>query len=100
LETVDVIAAPTCPIPPEPIGPIVAATANANRLGIRNTYPANHAGVPAISIPAGLTPDGLPIGFQLMAGAFEDRKLLAIAEFVEGLVGFDCTPPILAAAAA
>lgn len=40
------------------------------------------------------------LGRTLMAGqAFDDDRLLAIAEVVEGLVGFDATPPVLRGAA-
>jgi aspartyl-tRNA(Asn)/glutamyl-tRNA(Gln) amidotransferase subunit A len=43
------------------------------------TVQANMAGIPAISIPIGLHSSGLPVGIQLMAGKFEDEKLLAFA---------------------
>jgi aspartyl-tRNA(Asn)/glutamyl-tRNA(Gln) amidotransferase subunit A len=103
LDMVDVIAAPTLPIPAPPIG-ADSVTVKDQEFSIsganswflaRNTSPANQAGVPAISIPAGLTGDGLPVGLQLMAGAFQDQKLLAIAAVVERLNAFDITPPIL-----
>jgi aspartyl-tRNA(Asn)/glutamyl-tRNA(Gln) amidotransferase subunit A len=44
------------------------------------TVHANLAGIPAISIPNGTNEAGLPIGFQLMAGAFEEGKLLRFAK--------------------
>jgi aspartyl-tRNA(Asn)/glutamyl-tRNA(Gln) amidotransferase subunit A len=44
---------------------------------------ANTAGVPAIAIPAGLSPDGLPIGFQLVAPFGADWPLLGIARQYE-----------------
>ncbi len=40
---------------------------------------ANVAGIPAISIPNGVDDNGLPIGLQLMAGYFEEAKLLTFA---------------------
>lgn len=43
------------------------------------TSVANTAGVPAIAIPSGLSPDGLPIGFQLMGRFGADWDLLGIA---------------------
>ncbi|MEO6304913.1 MAG: Asp-tRNA(Asn)/Glu-tRNA(Gln) amidotransferase subunit GatA [Bacteroidia bacterium] len=43
------------------------------------TVQANIAGVPAISVPCGIHSNGLPMGLQLMAGYFEDAKLLNLA---------------------
>jgi Asp-tRNA(Asn)/Glu-tRNA(Gln) amidotransferase A subunit family amidase len=47
------------------------------------TFPFNLTGHPAISIPAGWTDDGLPIGLQVIGRRFADRDLLAVARFVE-----------------
>lgn len=49
-------------------------------LGDLFTVQANVVGLPAISVPNGLDNDGMPIGFQVMAGAFEEASLLAFAE--------------------
>ena len=43
------------------------------------TVQASLAGVPAISIPAGVDNDGLPIGLQILGGAFREADLLAFA---------------------
>jgi len=43
------------------------------------TVPANHAGVPGISIPAGFSKEGLPIGIQLLGADFSEANLLRIA---------------------
>ncbi len=40
---------------------------------------AAHSGMPAISIPAGFTPDGLPIGVELLARPYEEGRLVALA---------------------
>ncbi len=49
------------------------------------TVSANHAGIPAVSLPAGLDSDGLPIGIQLMGSDFQEGKLLRIGKaFEEG----------------
>jgi len=48
------------------------------------TVPANLVGCPAISIPFGSTPEGLPIGVQLMTWREQDAKLLALARELEG----------------
>ena len=76
----DVIATPTVPIAAPPIaGPIDGMKI------LRNTWPLNAAGTPAISIPCGTDAAGLPIGLQLVARRGEDDKLLRIArQFEEG----------------
>ena len=51
------------------------------------TIPVNLAGLPSISIPAGLS-DGLPVGFQIVTNSFEDKKLLNIAHNIEQLAEF------------
>ncbi len=40
------------------------------------TVPANHAGIPALSVPAGLDTDGMPIGIQLLGPDFSEGRLL------------------------
>lgn len=47
------------------------------------TISANLAGVPALSIPCGVSPDGLPIGMQLLARPFEEAVLLRLAHAYE-----------------
>jgi aspartyl-tRNA(Asn)/glutamyl-tRNA(Gln) amidotransferase subunit A len=61
------------------------------------TVPMSLAGIPAISIPAGLAaPDGggpeLPVGFQIGAPAFGEQALLEAAFALEGAIGFDASP--------
>jgi aspartyl-tRNA(Asn)/glutamyl-tRNA(Gln) amidotransferase subunit A len=61
------------------------------------TVPMSLAGIPAISIPAGLgEPAGggpkLPVGFQIAAPAFGEQKLLEAAYALEQAIGFDAGP--------
>jgi aspartyl-tRNA(Asn)/glutamyl-tRNA(Gln) amidotransferase subunit A len=61
------------------------------------TVPMSLAGIPAISIPAGLAePEGggpqLPVGFQIAAPAFAEQKLLGAAYALEQGIGFDRGP--------
>jgi len=61
------------------------------------TVPMSLAGIPAISIPAGLAePDGggpqLPVGFQIASPAFSEQKLLEAAYALEQGIGFDARP--------
>jgi aspartyl-tRNA(Asn)/glutamyl-tRNA(Gln) amidotransferase subunit A len=52
------------------------------------TVPMPLAGIPAISIPCGLS-DGLPVGFQLAGPAFSENRLLNAAYALEQAIGFD-----------
>jgi aspartyl-tRNA(Asn)/glutamyl-tRNA(Gln) amidotransferase subunit A len=52
------------------------------------TVPMSLAGIPAISIPSGLS-DGLPVGFQLAGPAFSESRLLDAAYALEQAIGFD-----------
>jgi aspartyl-tRNA(Asn)/glutamyl-tRNA(Gln) amidotransferase subunit A len=61
------------------------------------TVPMSLAGIPAISIPAGLAEPGgggprLPVGFQIAAPAFGEQKLLEAAYALEQAIGFDARP--------
>jgi aspartyl-tRNA(Asn)/glutamyl-tRNA(Gln) amidotransferase subunit A len=53
------------------------------------TVSANLAGICAISIPAGLSSNNLPLGMQLMAPRFAEAKLLNIAQQAETAIEFD-----------
>ena len=55
------------------------------------TIPVNLAGLPAISMPCGLS-GHLPVGFQLMGPAFSENRLLAAAHALEGAIGFEAVP--------
>ena len=77
-ERVDCILAPTAPSAAFAIGensddPI------AMYLNDVFTVPANLAGLPAISVPAGLSVDGLPLGLQIIGRAFDEEGVLRVA---------------------
>ena len=59
---------------------------------IHNTDPASIAGLPGISLPAGLTQQGLPVGLEIDGPEGSDRRLLAVALVVERALGFDARP--------
>jgi Asp-tRNA(Asn)/Glu-tRNA(Gln) amidotransferase A subunit family amidase len=55
--------------------------------------PFNLTGDPALVLPCGFDPDGLPIGLQLSAARGADMALLAHARVVEGLLEHTWRPP-------
>ena len=66
------------------------------------TVPMSLAGIPAISIPAGLAPPAeggpeLPVGLQIAGPAFSESLILDAAHAIEGAVGFDHRPQLGAA---
>ncbi|HBM95993.1 TPA: hypothetical protein DD394_00245, partial [bacterium UBP9_UBA11836] len=52
------------------------------------TYPFNLTGQPAITVPAGLSSDGLPIGLQIVGPRGSDRFVLEVAKRFEELAPF------------
>jgi len=62
------------------------------------TVPMSLAGIPAVSIPCGLS-EGLPVGFQLTGPAFSESRLLDAAYALELAIGFDGSPARLPAEA-
>ena len=52
-----------------------------------------HSGLPAFSIPAGFTPDGVPVGIEFLGRAFEEGKLIAMAYAYEQAVKPRKSPP-------
>ena len=93
-EGVDVLASPTSPTAAFPIGDRTADP-YAMYLADVCTIPASLAGLPAISIPCGLS-DGLPVGLQLAGPAFSENRLLDAAHALEQVIAFDTRPPGLA----
>ncbi len=94
---VDAIIFPTAPLPARPIGDDETVELNGERLPtfstfIRNTDPGSNAAIPGISLPSGLTPDGLPLGMELDGPARSDERLLAIAAAVEPVFAFTAEP--------
>jgi Asp-tRNA(Asn)/Glu-tRNA(Gln) amidotransferase A subunit family amidase len=60
----------------------------------RLCVPGSLAGLPAISLPSGLSGDGLPLAVQLIAGPFAEARLLAAALWCEGRLAFRAAPVI------
>jgi len=82
----DVLVSPTVPTTPFKLGERIDDPL-AMYLNDVATIPANLAGIPGMSIPAGLAPeDGLPVGFQLLAPAHEDARLYRVGGALEALL--------------
>lgn len=80
----DILLSPTVPTPAFGFG---ENTENPVQMYLSDvmTVPASLAGIPAISVPAGHSKAGLPIGVQLMANRKDDAKLLALAKSMESV---------------
>ncbi len=56
------------------------------------TVTVNLAGLPAVSVPAGLSHDGLPLGLQVIGRAFDEAIVLRVARAIERCAGFNAAP--------
>jgi aspartyl-tRNA(Asn)/glutamyl-tRNA(Gln) amidotransferase subunit A len=56
------------------------------------TVTVNLAGLPAMSVPAGLTADGLPLGLQLIGKAFDEATVLRAGRAIETAANFNTRP--------
>lgn len=84
---VDVIAAPVAPTPAFKIGEKVNDPLQMYLSDV-HTVSVNVAGIPSLSIPVGLSDNGLPVGMQLMGNHFEEGKLLNVARKLEQETNF------------
>jgi len=86
-EGVDVIAWPTVPAPAPPLeAPLVelpSGTHTADQANVRGAALANLTGIPSVSMPVGLSGEGLPMALQLQAAWGRDELLLDAAEVLE-----------------
>ena len=80
-EKFDVIVGPTSPTTAFDIGAKVDDPVQMY-LNDMFTFPANIAGIPGISVPAGLS-GGLPVGLQIMAPAMQEETMLRVAHAYE-----------------
>lgn len=77
----DVLVYPTVRIPPPRSEDVTgrSATASSATLFPTNTVIASHATLPAISMPAGFTPEGLPVGLELVGRPFDEGRIIRVA---------------------
>jgi aspartyl-tRNA(Asn)/glutamyl-tRNA(Gln) amidotransferase subunit A len=79
---VDALLTPTTPTTAFKIGDIYGDSV-LMQYADQLTVPANHAGIPGISIPGGISAEGLPIGIQLLASDFKEETLFRVGHAFE-----------------
>ncbi len=89
-ERVDLVLSPTSPTVAFKLGERTGSPL-AMYMSDYCTVPMSLAGLPAISLPGGLS-EGLPVGIQLAAPAFGENRLLAAAHALERAIGFEGVP--------
>ena len=90
-ENCDVILTPTAPSAAFNLGEKVSDPL-AMYLNDVFTVPASLAGLPGISVPSGLSAEGLPLGLQLIGQAFGEEQLLNAADVLESAAAFKSRP--------
>jgi len=88
---VDLILAPTTPTASFPLG---SMNEDPLTMYLNDVFavPASLAGLPAMSVPAGLNPDGLPLGLQLVGKPFDEQSVLDAGLAIEQRAGFTAAP--------
>ena len=87
-ERYDLLLTPTLCLPAFPlgvVGPTEVAGRKVTHLGWTLCYPFNYSGQPAVSVPAGWTASGLPVGLQIVGRRLEDALVLRAAATFEAL---------------
>lgn len=90
-EKVDAILTPTTPGPAFGIG---EKTDDPLAMYLEDvfTVPINLAGLPAISIPAAVSSNGLPLGLQVIGKPFDESTILQVGKAIEDAAGFTAQP--------
>ena len=97
-ETVDALITPATPTAAFPVGRKIDDPVT-NFLNDVFTVPANLAGLPGMSVPAGLTKDGLPLGLQIVGKPFDEASLYRVGGVIEAAANFTTTPARMAGGA-
>jgi aspartyl-tRNA(Asn)/glutamyl-tRNA(Gln) amidotransferase subunit A len=95
---VDALALPVIPEPAPAFaaneaGGVEAKVAKMGRFS-RLTRPVNGLGLPALSVPCGLSADGRPLAFQIVGRPFDEPTVLRLAHAYEGAGGFPRPPGV------
>ncbi|MEO1047467.1 MAG: Asp-tRNA(Asn)/Glu-tRNA(Gln) amidotransferase subunit GatA [Pseudomonadota bacterium] len=90
-EKCDLILAPTTPTASFPLGSL---NEDPLTMYLNDVFavPASLAGLPAMSVPATLTGDGLPLGLQLVGQPFDEQSVLNAGLAIQQRAGFDHAP--------
>ena len=91
LNDYDGLLSPTCPIPAPPMDSIDETTSPLSRL----TRAANYLDLPGISVPCGLTVEGLPVGLQILGQLGDEASVVALGAAYERVSGWDGRSPDL-----
>lgn len=99
-ETYDILALPVSQVPPFPADVEFPSSINGREQEtyldwMRSAYFITVTGCPAISVPAGFTEDGLPVGIQFVARHGGERHLLEVAGAYEAVTGLSHQHPSL-----
>jgi aspartyl-tRNA(Asn)/glutamyl-tRNA(Gln) amidotransferase subunit A len=89
---VDAVLTPTTPSPAFAIGSKGAADPVEMYLNDIFTVTVNMAGLPGISVPAGSSAEGLPLGLQLIGRPFDEETLFALGQVIEDAAGIHPKP--------
>ncbi|SDK74955.1 aspartyl-tRNA(Asn)/glutamyl-tRNA(Gln) amidotransferase subunit A [Franzmannia pantelleriensis] len=89
LTQVDAVLTPTVAITPPTLESLApeGAYPKANMKALRNTVIANFMGLCALTLPVGRDAANMPVGLQVMAGPWQDARLLAIGQAIEAKLG-------------
>jgi aspartyl-tRNA(Asn)/glutamyl-tRNA(Gln) amidotransferase subunit A len=95
--SVAVFISPTYPLAPRPFGdyPQVQGRQFTADDAIRYTFPFDLLGLPAISVPCGFSPDGMPIGLQIVGRPFDEPSVLRAAYAYEQATDWHTRHPAL-----
>ncbi len=93
-ETVDAILTPTAPSTAFEVG---VNDDDPVKMYLNDifTIPASLAGLPGMSVPAGLAQDGLPLGLQIIGKPFDEQTVLNVGQAIEDAANFTARPKAL-----
>ncbi|MFZ5671679.1 MAG: amidase [Pseudomonadota bacterium] len=99
LDTHDVLIAPAAPVEPFPVTERFVSEIDGEKLEtyldwLLLGYAVTVCGCPSISIPCGLSDNGLPVGLQIIGKPYGEGALLAAAAWCESVLGASLTRPI------